>query len=89
MRNGIMQFCIISRKWRRVSRLRSVQGLGPGGDPEAGPATGRTPEPARPRDPGSFLGFLAEEEVGIFILNDTAEPVDDLAKEILEWLRRT
>ena len=36
----------------------------------------------------SFLGFLPDRGIGIFVLSNTAEPVDDLAREILEWIVR-
>ena len=34
----------------------------------------------------SFLGFLPGRRVGVFVLNNTPEPVDDLAREILRLL---
>ena len=34
----------------------------------------------------SFLGFLPRRELGFFILNNTAEPIDGLAREVLDTL---
>ena len=34
----------------------------------------------------AFLGFLPSREIGIFVLNNTAQPVDGLAREILDEL---
>ncbi len=34
----------------------------------------------------SFLGFVPRHEVGVFILNNTAEPIDGLARQVLDKL---
>ncbi len=34
----------------------------------------------------SFLGFVPRHEVGVFILNNTAEPIDALARQVLDKL---
>ncbi len=36
----------------------------------------------------SFLGFLPDRGAAIFVLSHTAEPVDGLAREFLDWIVR-